>query len=741
MLLIIIGLAISGFLLILATSAVFLLLWSNPQHQGYRYFVMVLLMMAIWLTGEIMLRVLLGNPTDDIPHWSIELLEVGFSGTCIMGYLFTTRIANSHNSTVRIAIGLGIVSLIVYRIVFTILGIGTKFSTDTRGQVIYEFPRLNTIVYLIFTLSLLWMVWRQRTRIGIKSLRNSLLVFGGGLVIALFSPALRAYVVPQVIVSLALVAIAYSFVRHDVMLPFLERTKQMEVMRDVGVAITTNVHSHESLNIIVSQAVNLVEADGGAIYLRHPTGLVLEAVHNIPDQFLGYSLIPHAGLTGHIVETQQSKLLHHYHQQWQGAADMPFAYEAFGSVLGVPLNFRGEVVGVILVILGRDDRFFDQYDLQLLELMAPQIAVTITNNRLFRRELDLKTEVTVAKQQLEALLTSTNNPVIATDNRTRIIFANPAAEKIFREDVPQLTGHSLWNLVENDLLPKPRHLLRDIRNKNFHVYEIELHECDYLVHITRLQRDEGWVVVLNDVTQLKAIDRLKSQMVRMTSHDLKNPLFSTMTYLELLEDDGTGIFTEDMQYYLSAIWKQLERMKRIISGILDLEKIQSGAPPMAVCNVHEILVNVTDGLFDQARTHKIELIAEISTELPAVLGDARQLEQVITNLLDNALKYTPADGKIWLRAYTKEETVIIEVQDTGMGIPREVQNQVFDRFFRVESIDTAHISGSGLGLSLVKAIVDYHKGRVWLSSEVGRGTIFYVALPIAPKSALLALPR
>ncbi len=738
MAIIIIGLAVSGFLLVLATSAVFLLLWSNPQHQGYRYFLMVIFLMTIWLVSEIVLRVQIREDLSRVSVWNIHLLEIGFGGTCIAAYLFTTHITDSHNKTVRYAIWSGIMSLVIYQIIFAVLGIGAKIDQNSRGQLFYEFPRLNNIIYFIFATSLLWVAWRHRVKISHQSILNSLLTIGFGFLLAIFSPVLRTYTLPPLLISLGLMGIAYSLMRYDVMMPFLERTKQMEVIRDVGVAITTNVHSRESLNIITTQAVNLVEADAGAIYLRHPTGLVLEAVYNIPDQFIGYSLIPYVGLTGQAVQTRESQRLHHYHRQWQGAADMPLAFETFGSVIAVPLNFRDEVVGVLLVILGRDERFFNEYDQQLLEMIAPQIAVTITNNRLFRRELDLKAEVTTAKQQLEGLLTSTNNPVLATDNRTRIIFANPAAEDIFKDQHPQLTGYALWDLVDNDLLPKPRHLLYDIRRANLHVYEISLNERDYLVHITRLQEDEGWVVVLNDVTQLKAVDRLKSQMVRMTSHDLKNPLFSTMTYLELLEDDGAELFNEDMRYYLSAIWKQLERMKRIISGILDLEKIQSGAPPMAACNIHEILTTITDGLIDQARTKNIQFHPEISDELAPVLGDARQLEQVIMNLLDNALKYTPTGGEVWLRAYIKEGTVIIEVQDTGIGIPREVQNQVFDRFFRVESIDTADISGSGLGLSLVKAIVDYHKGRVWLHSEIGSGTIFYVALPIAPKSTSLA---
>ena len=236
------------------------------------------------------------------------------------------------------------------------------------------------------------------------------------------------------------------------------------------------------------------------------------------------------------------------------------------------------------------------------------------------------------------------------------------------------------------------------------------------------------MAVLNDVTQLKEIDRLKSQMVRMTSHDLKNPLFATMTYMQLLEEDVEGV--EGAQRNIASIWKQLDRMERIVNGILDLEKVSSGAPPFELCNLQQLLNNAIRSYEDIAVQRSQSLKFESKLTESHVLGDAPQLEQAFSNLIDNAIKFTPEGGVIRVVAEMQENSVIVSVEDTGIGIPVEAQSQVFDRYFRANGVKDK-IPGTGVGLSLVKAIVDRHRGRIWLRSEEGKGSTFFVTLPLA----------
>src|SRR5690606_1931281 len=150
---------------------------------------------------------------------------------------------------------------------------------------------------------------------------------------------------------------------------------------------------------------------------------------------------------------------------------------------------------------------------------------------------------------------------------------------------------------------------------------------------------EGWVAVLNDVTQLKELDRLKSEMVRMTSHDLKNPLQAAMANLELLSDDLAQFDNPEMQASITAIDKQLERMNRIISGILDLERVKSGIPALEICRINQTVQNTINEMNDLANEKNIRITSKIEDNLPDFLGDTEQFERALINLVENALKF------------------------------------------------------------------------------------------------------
>jgi signal transduction histidine kinase len=239
------------------------------------------------------------------------------------------------------------------------------------------------------------------------------------------------------------------------------------------------------------------------------------------------------------------------------------------------------------------------------------------------------------------------------------------------------------------------------------------------------------VAVLNDVTQLKELDRLKSEMVRMTSHDLKNPLQAAMANVELLRDDIYDDSDEEVRESINAIDKQLQRMNRIIRGILDLERIKNGAISLELSHPSRIIEDAVDELRDLAADQNVRLESNVENDLPAFQCDVEQFERAIINLVENAIKFTPAGGSVCLSSYRKDSSLLFEVADSGVGISEDLQSRVFDRFYRAKQKGVEHVSGSGLGLSLVKTIVENHHGRVWLESKEGVGTHFFVALPIA----------
>ncbi len=227
------------------------------------------------------------------------------------------------------------------------------------------------------------------------------------------------------------------------------------------------------------------------------------------------------------------------------------------------------------------------------------------------------------------------------------------------------------------------------------------------------------------------LDRLKNQMIRMTSHDLKNPLFAAMSRVELLQEDGVDLFTAEMNQDITTIWDQLERMKRIINGILDMERIQSGTPTYEEFPAADIIGVAVRELSGQAIEHHITLSTKLPPDLPSMIGDRHYLIQAVANLIENAVKFTASGGTIIVSAERIDDNVILHVADSGVGIPPDAQARLFERFYRVRQPGTEHVGGTGLGLSLVKAVADAHGGRIWLDSEVGAGTTFHVALPIA----------
>jgi signal transduction histidine kinase len=238
------------------------------------------------------------------------------------------------------------------------------------------------------------------------------------------------------------------------------------------------------------------------------------------------------------------------------------------------------------------------------------------------------------------------------------------------------------------------------------------------------------VAVLNDVTSLKELDRLQRQMIELTTHQLKNPLQAAMLHLDELEDLGEDVLTEDMRYDLSVIWDQLERMQRLVASILNLERLQSrSVRATEQVDFSQVTLSAVSALRRQAEAKHIQLEVKIGDNLPLVRGDPSELTEAVTNLVDNAIKYTPPQGQVQVEAWGVDGSILLRVNDTGIGIAESEHERIFDRFYRIEQPGTEQISGTGMGLSLVKAIIERHHGRVWLESEPNAGTTFYVSLP------------
>ncbi|RKX99702.1 hypothetical protein DRP77_12830 [Candidatus Poribacteria bacterium] len=242
----------------------------------------------------------------------------------------------------------------------------------------------------------------------------------------------------------------------------------------------------------------------------------------------------------------------------------------------------------------------------------------------------------------------------------------------------------------------------------------------------------GTVYVFDDITREKEIDRMKSDFVSLVSHELRTPLTAIQLGVSLVLDGKAGPINEKQRSSLEKVDRQVKRLTDLINDLLDLSRIESGRIQMKrePISLVDIAVSRLEEMKPQADSKGVKLDLEVEGEIPMTVGDEARIGQVITNLLSNALKFTPQGGQVKVRLSRQGDMILTEVIDTGPGIPEEERERIFDKFYQLSDFKTRSQGGSGLGLSIAKGIVEAHGGRIWVESEVGVGSNFKFLLPI-----------
>ncbi len=724
------SLLLNGVTLALSVSFLIVLLWSNAQKTSTQYFAVFLFFVLVWTTGSIMAQAssLLGLDASFLAIGS-TILELGFTGASIG--LFAFLIVQLHLPS-RNLLPIAFSSLILvfaYR-VFLLLngGINSLAIVDFYA---YQRQPILILYFVIFDLSTLYMLFMNRRALtGLMKFSICLFIFGKA--IGFLNPELQAFSLSITLSSIAALLLSFIMVRDEIMSPLAQRNSQVEAIRRLNLSIASQLNPSRVLDQLARQSTDLLNADAVAIYLVHDEFVELVSMFNLPIQYHGLVLRVGQGVAGEVIQSRKLVLLNDYGREWQGTVDMPLAKETFGSVMCAPLMYAGEAIGALMMINGKNGRVFDQEDVYLLQLFSVQAAVALRHGQLFTEQANLTVEIEQARSQLETVLVSTESPVVAVDRQFQLIFANPAAYTML-SDMQESQPFVVGGFLPTTALPlNIKAAIRDIRASRTHTYEISWNERVYLCHAAMLgdARIEGWVAVLNDITELKELDRIKSEMVRMTSHDLKNPLQAAMANLELLRDDVYDLGNPDVQMSIESIDKQLQRMHRIIRGILDLERLKSGKIALETCAPSQLVMDAVDEIQDATRDQRVEVVTKIMPNLPMIACDIEQFRRALVNLGENAVKFSPHGGKVTFGVELRQKDLIFSVSDTGVGMSQEVQQHVFDRFYRGNQRGVEHVSGSGLGLSLVKTIVENHQGRIWLESEEGVGTTFFISLDV-----------
>lgn len=387
-------------------------------------------------------------------------------------------------------------------------------------------------------------------------------------------------------------------------------------------------------------------------------------------------------------------------------------------------------IGVLHAFNKRHGEDFNDEDVHLLERMAKSAASIISNLRLYQ-------EIVEEKEELLQTLESLYAGLVVTSNEGRVTQMNASARAIFNV-TSEVIGRDVRDVILDDEIRALIVSAQEGNEGNQTEATISTDgrmERTYNVQSAQVKNEEGRqigvVTIFNDVTELKNIERMKSAFVATVSHELRTPLTAIKGFVStlLMNDDFPE---EDRREFYTIIDHECDRLTRLINDLLNIARIEAGEslkPHYSDVDVRALCKKVA--LIQQQASHNHQLVLDAPDEFPVIVGDEDKLDQIVTNLVSNAIKYSPEGGKVTIHLKMDDDHVLIGVQDQGIGIPKEHLSKVFDRFHRVHNEDNRKIYGTGLGLFLVKHLVEQiHLGKVWAESEVGVGSTFWVRIPI-----------
>lgn len=338
------------------------------------------------------------------------------------------------------------------------------------------------------------------------------------------------------------------------------------------------------------------------------------------------------------------------------------------------------------------------------------------------------------------ILRQMRNGVLICDASTKVLFFNPSlrdllglseqslyqpcGEIIHSEEFQKIIQHVLTNRLffsEELILPCGTH------SRSFQVDALPLTLPDE----PNLSKDSpGCVVVLHDITAIKRTEKMRRDFVANVSHELRTPLSAIKGYAETLLDGALEDETVSREF-VEVIHRHSMRLSRLVGDLLDLSKLEAPdfTPELKPISLKPIAERVRSLAAADAEAKRISFTIQLPETLPRILGNIGNVEQVLTNLVDNAIKYTPDSGKISLSAFECEDGMVqIDISDTGMGIEAKHIPRLFERFYRVDKARSRELGGTGLGLSIVKHIIQYHGGEIWVRSTPNKGSTFSFTL-------------
>ncbi|MEM9953857.1 MAG: ATP-binding protein [Chloroflexota bacterium] len=517
------------------------------------------------------------------------------------------------------------------------------------------------------------------------------------------------------------------------------RLNQIQALNTVAATIGHSLDLNKTLNTAMEAVLELVDAEASGIslidevaqevVLRAQIGWVNDFVEENPMRIpLG------KGMSGEVINNDEVVFYNDLSGD-ENYAVSSFKKEQFRSIIMAPMHASGEIIGIISVMSSKPHQF-DDLTVTMVSSIADTVAVAIENARLHEQHVE-------HENRLNAILHSTADGILATDRDGRVRVCNYAAAIMLDVESQKIVGTPLrevniqYKVLDQLLLA----MMPENKDEEIQSFQVQVEGGRTIsVLISPVQApsqvsrdiplDDGWVVVLQDITHLREAEIARVQFIQAAAHDMKNPLSVTQKSISMLDTmlpSDDEMIAEVIQMASSGVG----RVQRLIDDLLNIEKIESGYQfKLDDVDVREMLYEINAQVKPLMQSRNINYTMIINDDVPVSIRlDREWMQRALHNYLENASKYAP-DGAVDFKVYAMNGNLYSEVVDSGSGIPLQAQARLFDRFYRVDSL-RKDVSGSGLGLAIVKSVAEAHGGMVYVRSKEGEGSTFGIRIPIS----------
>jgi PAS domain S-box-containing protein len=538
------------------------------------------------------------------------------------------------------------------------------------------------------------------------------------------------------------------------------QNEELAALHEMTLGIINRLNLTNLLEAIVLRATALMRTEDCFLYLVDPASdaLVCHMAAGLFTGYLGYHMPRGSGVAGRVWVTGSPMLIEDYATWPDRSPD--FERLPLHAMVAVPLQVGGTVAGVIGLAHVQEGRRFDPESIALLTRLAQLGSLALDNARLYtaaRQDIEDRRRAEEALRHSQELLhaVATSAPVVlfALDLEGCITLIEGKALNSLGLRPGDLVGRPI-GAVFPDLVTLGADIPRILAGEPYAVI-LTMDGRTFQAQLSPLFDAAGAVAgivgVATDITsrirveaelaaalaaqqtaneQLQILNRAKGDFVSIVSHEFRTPLTVIQGFSAMMRDENFTIL--QMKEYATDINMEAIRLSRLITEMLDLDRMESGKMQLnrELIDLHRFIENVVNLIQPTAPHHSLLLDADPA--LPEFVADHDKLVQVVTNLVNNAIKYSPQGGPIRLTTALEGAQVHLRVADQGLGIPAEALEAIFDRYARIESRISRTIQGTGLGLSIVRQIVELHNGRVWAESTLGQGSVFHVLLPFSP---------